>query len=60
MITQGVRGYDALYVGPLGIKLYAFPKTGTHVHIEIPGEAIEQITHDRLISYLVKLPVQGY
>lgn len=36
-LNHGARGYSAMYIGPSGVRLYAYPHTGTHCHIEIPG-----------------------
>lgn len=53
--NHGARGYRALYFGPEGIRLYGYPDTGLHCHLEIPGKVIEQYGNEHTIKYLKSL-----
>ena len=57
---HGARGYRALYFGPEGIRLYGYPHTGQHCHLEIPGKVIEKYGNQKVIDYLKSLKEQDY
>lgn len=57
---HGARGYDALYFGPEGVRLYAYPKLGKHCHLEIPGKVIEMYGNQVCLEYLSSLFKQDY
>jgi len=49
------RYYKSIYHGPYGMALYAYPNKGTHCHLEIKGEATEDIGQSRLLDFLHSL-----
>jgi len=49
------RQYKKIFVGPLGLRLYAYPGTQLHCHLEIPGEAIEQMGQAAILELLSSL-----
>lgn len=53
-INTGATGryYKAIYSGPFGISLYAYPTLGKHCHLEVKGEAIEEIGQARAFEFL--------
>jgi len=57
---HGARGYEALYFGPEGVRLYAYPKLGKHCHLEITGKVIDMYGNQRCIDYLTSLFKQEY
>ena len=54
-LDRGARGYQALYTGPEGVRLYAYPHTGKHCHLEIPGELLERHGSEHALQYLNQL-----
>ena len=46
------RHYNAIYDGPDGVVLYAYPKTGNHCSLQISGSAIEKLGQDSLFRLL--------
>ena len=57
---RGARGYKALYIGPYNVRLYAYPETGKHCHLEIPGEVLEQHSSEEILAYLKSLKEQEF
>jgi len=49
------RRYKSLFFGPLGLRLYAYPGMELHCHLEIPGEAIEQMGQAAILELLSSL-----
>jgi len=58
--NHGARGYRALYFGPENIRLYGYPDTGKHCHLEIPGKVIELYGNQKTLDYLKSLKVQEF
>lgn len=52
---RGARGYQTLYMGPENVRLYGFPHTGKHCHLEIPGQVLELYGTQQAIKYLKSL-----
>jgi hypothetical protein len=50
------RRYKEIHKGPYGVSLYAFPNNGVHCHVEIKGDAIDQLGQLRLFEFLESLP----
>lgn len=46
------RHYKAIYSGPYGLSLYAYPALGIHCHLEVKGEAVEEIGQTRVFEFL--------
>lgn len=46
------RHYGAIYDGPDGVVLYAYPRTGNHCSLQISGSAIEKLGQDSLFRLL--------
>jgi hypothetical protein len=59
-LGHGAKGYSALYIGPGCIRLYAYPSTGLHCHLEVPGEVLEQVGTDLVFEYMHSLSEQGF
>lgn len=57
---HGARGYEALYFGPEGVRLYAYPNTGKHCHLEITGRVIDMYGNKTSIDYLTSLYKQNF
>jgi hypothetical protein len=49
------RFYKGIYSGPYGITLYAYPALGVHCHLEIKGDALENIGQTRAFEFLQHL-----
>ena len=50
------RRYKGIYTGPHDISLYAYPYLGTHCHVEVKGDAIDQLGQLRVFEFLQSLP----
>jgi hypothetical protein len=57
-VDTGISGrrYKGIYRGPYDIGLYGYPRLGTHCHVEVKGEAIDQIGQLRMFEFLESVP----
>ncbi len=49
------RRYKKIFAGPLGMRLYGFPGTQIHCHMEIPGEALEHLGQVATVDFLASM-----
>ena len=57
---HGARGYKAMFFGEKGLRLYTYPYTGEHCHLEIPGSFLEGYNSALIISYLKSLMIEEF
>ena len=52
---HGARSYRSLWTGPEGVRLYGYPDTGQHCHLEIQGNVLESFGLEHVRNYLFSL-----
>ena len=54
-LGYGARGYRSIWIGPHNLRLYGYPDTGQHCHIEIQGNVLESFGCEHAQNYLLSL-----